>query len=290
MIDAIMPRHHGPAPRPDIDAVTRLIEQVGRDVILPKFNALAADDIERKLSADDGDDLVTVVDRAAEARLAEGLTAVMPGVPVIGEEATHHQPELRALLDADAAAWVVDPIDGTRNFASANEDFGIMVSWVVAGHVRAAWIHLPAHGVTFVAEEGRGTFRNGLRVRVPASAGAPPYRGAFSVRFMPSAERERVLARVAGRYHDIGSSGAAAVAYTDILQGRSDFLTYYRLLPWDHGAPALILTEAGGAVEHLDGQPYSIRSANQVTVVARSAAIAREVRGWISGPGGVGDR
>lgn len=287
-----MPRHLAPAPRPDIDAVTRLIEQVGREVILPKFKALAADDIERKLSADDGDDVdvVTVVDRAAEARLAEGLTAVTPGVPVVGEEATHRQPELRTLLDADAPAWVVDPIDGTRNFASANEDFGSMVSWVVAGRVRAAWIHLPAHDVTFVAEEGRGTFRNGLRVRVPASAGAPPYRGAFSVRFMPPAERERVLGRVAGRFQPVPAPGAAAVSYTDVLEGRWDFLTYYRLLPWDHGAPALVLTEAGGVVVHLDGRPYSIRSSNQLTVVARHAAIAREVRAWLSGPGSLGDR
>jgi fructose-1,6-bisphosphatase/inositol monophosphatase family enzyme len=285
-----MTRHLEPLPRPDIDAVTHLIERVGRDVVLPKFNALAAHEVERKRSPDDGDDVVTVVDRLAEEQLAEGLTARTPGVPVIGEEATHRQPDLLALLDTDAPAWVVDPIDGTRNFACANDAFGIMVSWVVAGQVRAAWVHLPARGVTLVAEEGRGTRRNGIEVRVPATAGAQPYRGTFSVRFMPPAERERLLARAAGRFQPVSAPGAAAVAYTDVLQGQYDFLTYYRLLPWDHGAPALILTEAGGVVEHLDGQPYSIRSSSQVTVVARSAAIAREVRTWISGAGGLGDR
>jgi fructose-1,6-bisphosphatase/inositol monophosphatase family enzyme len=64
--------------------------------------------------------------------------------------------------------------------------------------------------------------------------------------------------------------------------GRQDFVTYYRLLPWDHAAPALILTEAGGRAEHPDGRPYEVRSANEILIAARLPAIAQRVREWFS--------
>lgn len=276
-----MTRHGLTSPSPDIDAVTALVEQVARDVILPKFNTLAAAEIERKATEWERDDLVTIVDRAAETRLIAGLQGLTPGVPVLGEEGAAAEPALLGLLQGDAPVWVVDPLDGTRNFAGGNDGFGVMVSWVVAGSVRAAWVHLPRRGETFVATQGGGAYLNGVPIRVPA--GAPSrYRGMFSVRFLPEPTRARVLAQTEGRFEAVAASGAAAIAYTDVLRGRLEFVAYYRLLPWDHGAPALILTEAGGAVEHADGRPYSIRSTNQITIVARSAAVAREVGRWLA--------
>lgn len=105
--------------------------------------------------------------------------------------------------------------------------------------------------------------------------------GSFLVRFMPAPMRERVLASVAGRFTAAVESGCSAVGYTDIVRGRQDFLAYYRLFPWDHAAPALVLTEAGGSVTHLDGRPYTARSSNQLTIVGGSEAVAHDVRSWI---------
>ena len=68
-------------------------------------------------------------------------------------------------------------------------------------------------------------------------------------------------------------SGCAAVDYTAVLQGELDFMVYYRLLPWDHAAPALMLTEAGGLVEHASGRPYSPRAAHQPTIACRTHAV-----------------
>mgnify|MGYP000620828935 CR=1 FL=1 len=87
----------------------------------------------------------------------------------------------------------------------------------------------------------------------------------------------------ATRVENACASGAAAVEYTDVLRGRKDFVIYYRLLPWDHGTPALILTEAGGMVVHMDGAPYTIASPNQVTVVARSGPVQAQVRACLGG-------
>lgn len=102
------------------------------------------------------------------------------------------------------------------------------------------------------------------------------------VRFMPDALRARVRAAASGHYDEAPHAGAAAVEYTDILRGRKDFAVYYRLHAWDHGAPALILTEGGGCVEHLDGTPYSVRSPNQITIVAHTPQVAEEVRSWLA--------
>jgi fructose-1,6-bisphosphatase/inositol monophosphatase family enzyme len=263
---------------PDIDAVTRLIHQVSQHIIMPRFRTLREADVTSKASEGDLEDIVTVADQEAEAVLTEGLRAVLD-VPVIGEEATAADASLVGLLDDEGPRWVVDPLDGTKNFAAGNTGFGVMVAYVERRTVRAAWVHLPARQETFVAEDGAGARLNGAPLSVAASE-PDALRGSVFVRFMPPAEREAFVARVTPHVQPAASSGAAAVEYTDVLRGRKDLVVYYRLLPWDHGAPALILREAGGAVEHLSGHPYTIASKSQVTILARSAEIAARVRAW----------
>ena len=267
---------------PDIDTVTRLVIGVARDVALPRYPALGAGDVESKPSAGHRDDIVTVADREAEDRLSAGLAEIL-AAPVIGEEATHADPGLLRLLDRDGPVWIVDPIDGTKNFAAGRDGFGIMVGLAVGGEMRAAWIHLAARGETFVAARGAGATLNGERVRVPERAPDGQLRGALFARFMPPAVRELVATRTRGRFHVVPQSGAAAIEYTDILAGRRDFAVFHRLLPWDHGAPALLLTEAGGAVVHADGRPYGVRSADEPTIAARHADVAATVCSWLAG-------
>jgi fructose-1,6-bisphosphatase/inositol monophosphatase family enzyme len=271
---------------PDIDAVTRLIEQVASEVVVPKFRALRDDEVLHKETAGYADDVVTVVDRDAEARLAEGLTALFPAARVIGEEAAHAEPGSLRLIESDEPLWIVDPLDGTHNFANGHDGFGMMVGFVVGGQVRAGWVYLPLREEFFVAAAGAGAYMNGSRMHVPDRRSAERPRGTFLSRFMPPDVRDRVTTRLADHVTPATQSGAAAVEYTDVLRGRREFVAYYRLLPWDHGAPGLILTEGGGAVEHLDGRPYTVRSTHQVTLVARDAELAGRLRNWINGEHG----
>lgn len=266
---------------PDIDAVTRLIETVSHEEVLPRFRRLQAGDVERKISPGDPEDVVTIVDRNVERRLTDGFSALFPSTVVIGEEAAHEHPEILSLLDSDSPVWIIDPIDGTKNFARGDEGFGIIVCLVSSGHAQAAWIHLPVLGQTFVAEAGSGTFLNGERVSVPSLSLKEPPRGTFFIRYMPSALREAVVQAAEGQFRAKPDSGCAAIEYTTILKGDNEFAIYYRLLPWDHAAPALILSEAGGRVEHLDGHPYSVRSKDQVTIVARDATVCARVRNFL---------
>lgn len=267
---------------PDIDAVTNLVDEIAQTAILPRFRRLGSEDVEHKSTAADPDDIVTVVDRDVEDRLTLALRALVPSAPVIGDEAVHARPELLNLRVSDEPLWLLDPIDGTRNFARGDDGFGVMLAWVVGGRAQAAWIVLPARRQTFVAEAGSGAFLNGVRATapVPSTGGLP--RGGLLVRYMPGSLGETVTQAMRGHFHEVRPAGCAAVEYTDILGGTTDFAVYYRLLPWDHAAPALILVEGGGRVEHLDGTPYSARSDNQVTVVARDARVSGHVRSCLT--------
>jgi len=267
---------------PDIDAVSAALDEVAAEVVLPRFRNLEAADVIWKPTESDPEDIVTVADRETEEWLTRFLTALVPSAQVIGEEAAHRDPRLLRLIDSDDPVWVLDPIDGTKNFARGSEDFGIMLAFVAEGLARAAWIFLPAQGERFVAETGSGAFRNGARVTVPpADPGPDATRGTFHVGHMPTDLARSVSHSACDRFEVVAGSGAAAVAYTEVLCGKRDFDVYHRLFPWDHAPGALILTEGGGRVDHLDGAPYRARSADQVTVVARDAQVSTQVRAWL---------
>jgi fructose-1,6-bisphosphatase/inositol monophosphatase family enzyme len=267
---------------PDLDIVAARIREVAHALVLPKFRALDAAEVHPKPTADNADDIVTVVDRSVETALGRALVELVPASAVLGEEAAHATPSLVGLLAESAPVWIVDPLDGTHNFAGGHDGFGIMVGYAVRGQVRAAWVHLPAQDEMFVAGAGSGAFCNGRRVVVPPQAARDRPSGAVFSRFMPEPVRSTLLSQLEGRYRAVAHSGAAAVEYTRILRGLNDFALYYRLLPWDHAAPALILTEGGGTVVHLDGRPYRPQSPNQLTIVARDSDTAAHVRAWLT--------
>jgi fructose-1,6-bisphosphatase/inositol monophosphatase family enzyme len=263
-----------------IDRVSGLLAEVVAEEVMPRFRLLAAEEIVSKVTEGDPDDLVTAVDHAVERRLTGALAALMPDARVIGEEAACATPALLEALAADEPVWLVDPIDGTKSFARGDDAFGVMIALVTGGATRAAWIARPARGEIFVAEEGGGAFVNGRRLHPPAAA--PVLRGTLYTRFMPPALAAAVEQHAAGRYLPLAGAGAASVEYPAVIEGEKDFVVYYRLLPWDHAAGSLLLAEAGGRVEHLDGRGYGPRSCSEITVLGGHPAVCGMVRMWLS--------
>jgi fructose-1,6-bisphosphatase/inositol monophosphatase family enzyme len=133
----------------------------------------------------------------------------------------------------------------------------------------------------FAAEAGAGAKLNGHPIQTTAIPLV--WRGNLVTRLMPDALRNSVVENLSGRFDAAPETGCSAAEYADMIQGGREFTVYYRLLSWDHVAPAFVLTEAGGCVEHLDGKPYTARSVDQVTVVARTPAVAAKVREWLNG-------
>src|SRR3546814_18101871 len=103
--------------------------EIAAEDVLPRFQALAAHEIHEKAAGE----VVTVVDVAVEKRLTARLTDLLPGSLVVGEEAVHAEPALMDQLASDAPVWILDPIDGTRNFAHGRPVFAIMVALAQGG-------------------------------------------------------------------------------------------------------------------------------------------------------------
>jgi fructose-1,6-bisphosphatase/inositol monophosphatase family enzyme len=267
-----------------IARVNAVVRDVVTSVVMPSFRALRPEDIHSKDTPGDPDDLVTIVDQAAERHLMDALRDVIPGAAFIGEEAVSEDPSLLAALSAATPAWLIDPIDGTKNFAHGDANFGVMIALVEAGRTRASWMAVPAarpSGYTVVAERDGGTRIDGVRVERGRRVPAVP-RGSIHTRMMPPNTARAVMDALRGTYEPFPSTGSAATEYSAIIRGEKDFVIYYRLLPWDHAPGALAVTEAGGAAVHLSGEAYAPLSPNQVTIFAATRDLAESIRSRLS--------
>ncbi len=236
----------------DIQNVAAIIEEIAAETVMPRFRALEDADIQEKVAGE----LVTVVDLAVEKALNERLPDLLPGSLMVGEEGVHAQPELMARLDGEETLWVVDPIDGTRNFARGREAFAIMVALVEKGETRAAWILEPASGRFGIAEAGSGAWMNGRRLKAAASDRPAAMSGSLHASsYAPKALGRRVDQR-RDRVCAVRSLGCAGAEYLRLAEGAIHFSLFTRLMPWDHVPGALIHREAGGVSLCFDRQPY----------------------------------
>jgi fructose-1,6-bisphosphatase/inositol monophosphatase family enzyme len=243
--------------------MSSFLEQLGsmlRDVALteiaPRFRQLAPTDVIGKPSADDPHDIVTLADRAAEAALTARLPELWPGSVVVGEEAVAADPLILERISGKAPVWLVDPLDGTRNFAAGRTPFGTMVALVESGTLLASGIYLTEGDQAFLAERGAGTYLNGVRIRSERRA-AEPLAGTAYTRFMRE-EEALELERRTLQHTRIPGETCAAHEYGEVVQSRKDYVVYYRLFPWDHAPGALLVSEAGGVARHPQGSDYSV--------------------------------
>ncbi len=247
--------------------VQALLRDVAARIVMPRFRQLDASEIEEKAP----DELVTIADRESEAALAEGLLRLLPEARVIGEEACSADP---SLLDdiGRGTAWIVDPIDGTANFAAGESPFGIMIALVADGVSEAGWLYDPIQDRLCNAGRGKGAFIDGVRVQARTSGAALPVAG-LSTRYLPPELREDVERRAEGRLQCVGIPRCAAEQYPRVMLGTNDLALFWRTFVWDHAPGALILTEAGGKVARFDGEPYNVTQTGKGMLAAATPAM-----------------
>ena len=233
-------------------AVTSLMETVAVDVVLPRYQNLARDEIEEKAA----DDYVTIADKESELRLHEGLSRILPEAGVVGEEAVAADP---SVLDGvgQGLQWIIDPIDGTGNFAAGRPPFGIMIGLVDNGIIQAGWILDPLTGRMCHAALGLGAFIDEERVMARETGEALPV-AALAVYFLTAEQRAEIGVRSAGQLTLVDIPRCAAEQYPRLVLGQNDISLFERSHPWDHAAGALMLNEAGGKLARRDGTPYII--------------------------------
>lgn len=250
-----------------LHGLDRIIRDVAQCEIAPRFRQLAPDDVIGKPSVDDPLDLVTAADRAAEIELTARLPELVPGSTVVGEEAVAADEGVLERLRGGGRVWLVDPLDGTRNFAAGHGPFGTMVALVEQGELLAAGIYLLQEDRMFLAERGLGTFCNGERIVGRCGVASDVLSGTAYVRFMPEPAASE-LTRRAAVHRQIPGVICAAHEYTQVASGQKDYVHYYRLLPWDHAPGALLVREAGGVVRHPDCRDYDVFDRRESTLLS----------------------
>lgn len=231
--------------------------------ILPRWRNLASHEIEEKAKGD----LVTVVDREVEAFLSEALTRLQPGVAIVGEEAAHADPSV--LEQLAGPCWIIDPIDGTSNFARGEGHFAIMLALADGGETLAGWIYDPVRPRFLSARKGGGAFVDGEAISAKPS-GEEPARLSAMTRFMSPKQRALFVSEIAPHYTLAAAPGAAAEEYPRVAFGGIDIAIYERTLAWDHAAGCLFLNEAGGFCARQDGSPYRVDSPRKGMIAAAS--------------------
>ncbi len=232
------------------EAMLALLRDVTQRAILPYYQTLAEDQIEAKEIGD----VVTVADKLSEAMLAEGL-AKIADIPILGEEAAFADASVLDRVTGDC--WIVDPLDGTRNFARGNAPFGILIAMAQGGEAHTGWIYDCLTDRFCVAHRGKGAFVNGEKIAARPTGEDQPV-AAISLLFMDMAKREGVLAGIGDHYRLVDVPWCAAEQYPRLALGTNDVSLFERTLPWDHAAGALWLNEAGGKCARLDGSPYRV--------------------------------
>ncbi len=247
--------------KPDLALMGRvqaLLREAAAAEILPRFRNLAAGAVRAKTGPHD---LVTEADEAAERFVAARLEAILPRVALVGEEGVAADPSRLDALATAEAALLLDPIDGTANFAAGLPLFGVMAALVLRGETVASWILDPLQGECAMALRGEGAWteaaggrRRDLLVAAPTTD-PQAMTAAISARFLPPALGQHVRA-AQRRVGPTWELRCAAFEYLLAAGGAIHALLYWRLYPWDHAPGVLLHAEAGGYSARFDGAPY----------------------------------
>ena len=229
----------------DAARVGDLLREIAAEEIMPRFRQLADGEIWEKRPGN----VVTVADTESERRLRSALTALVPGSVTLGEEESETGDAVLDRLYDTAPVWIIDPLDGTSNFAAGKSRFAVIVAYAVGGIARAGWILDPVNGRLASAEEGGGAWLDGARATVTSTVDIAGMRGSLGGRLRRNAE-------LCAHFAAVINAGSCGIEYIELAAAGLDFAHYRRLKPWDHAAGELIHREAGGHAACLDSRPY----------------------------------
>ena len=240
--------------RLDIEKVSELIRETAETEVMPRYQSLASHEVRSK----DKGEPVTVADEASEAVLTHALKELLVGSQVVGEEAAAVDPAVFDVLADPTPVWIIDPIDGTRNFAAGRPVFAIMVALVRSGETLASWIYELPEGRMARAEQGSGAMLDDKKLEVAeVPANLAEMRGTLHASTWGAPEIARSLEKNRHKVDQIKSLGCAGAEYVRLASGEMHFSLFTKLMPWDHAPGTLLHKEAGGLAKVLEGQTYN---------------------------------
>ncbi|MER7185202.1 inositol monophosphatase family protein [Streptomyces hyaluromycini] len=266
-IDEFLLQHAG-----DVEDAVR---KAARTEILPRWRRLADHEVDQKSGPHD---LVTDADRLAERYLTAELGALLPGSVVVGEEAVHADPETYDALQGDAPVWIVDPVDGTRQFVRGEDGFCTLVALAHRGVLLASWTYAPAREQLATAVRGKGAFLDGERLLAGAPEAGRDLRIATSHPDYTTDAQKRALFPLWTDGVAPRACGSAGLEYLAVARGELDGVAFSWEAAWDHAAGLLLVEEAGGAHLTIAGEPFRITGDNVLPfTAARDAATVHRI-------------
>lgn len=261
-----------------IAQVAEIIREVSATEILPRFGRLGDGEIVEKGPGD----LVTVADKASEQALSVRLTALLPGSRVVGEEAVFEDPGVLDVLDGPDPVWIIDPIDGTENYANANARFTVLVALARDGELQASWIYEPYFDRMAHAVRGGGAYLDGVRLHVgPAPDPANGLNDVPVSTSRPKFWNERARQAITAlSTHGVWLSygDGAGLEYVTLAAGKRTCSLMVWENVWDHAAGLLLHAEAGGVSMTSDGTPFRLAGGNALPfVIAPDAVTAKAI-------------
>lgn len=220
-------------------------------------------------------DLVTEADRASEAAIVAAIRTAFPTAAILGEEGGVY-------AASGDERFIVDPLDGTTNYAHRYPLFCVSIAYERAGRLEAAAIEAPLLGMSFAARRGGGATLNGAPIRVSEVArleGALVCTGFNPTNFDRNGAYYEALSR---RAQGVRRDGSAALDLALVAAGRFDAFWEWDLKPWDVAAGALLIEEAGGRVSAIDGGPHRLDGGS---IAAASPGLYPAFLGVLAGAG-----
>jgi fructose-1,6-bisphosphatase/inositol monophosphatase family enzyme len=253
-------------------ALESLVRDIARDEILPRYLKSA-----RNRKADGS--LFTEADLESQRRFIEALPQFLPGA-VLGEEMTAAEQGER-WNEGARGLWCIDPIDGTTNFANGIPLFAVSIAYLIDHEPVLGVVYNPITDESFYAARGAGAFLNGTEL--PLRAGATSLRDAVAgVDFKRISHHLGDELAVRPPYYSQRNFGSSALEWCFVAAGRLDVYVHGGQMLWDYAAGRLILDEAGGQAEALDGgHLMSGPAIKRGVIAAASPALFAEWSAWI---------
>ncbi len=269
-----------PTSSPPLAAVVAAVVDVARTELLPRFRSAS----HARFAKPDGS-FSTEADHAAQAALSARLAAIAD-VPIVGEEMKHaHQ--LEAWQGGTGGVWVIDPVDGTTNFASGIPYFAVSVAYMVDGRTRLGVIYNPVSGELFRAEAGGGAWLGDERLPLRATElDLHDAVAAIEEKRLPRALALRALE--SPPFHSMRNFGAGVLHWCELAAGRMDVFLNGGQELWDYAAGYLMLAEAGGAMCMIgDDDFFAGQGLRRSVVAARTPRLFEQWKAWVRAHAGV---
>ena len=263
---------------PNLNDLAAAVREAAREELLPRFAA-----VKRELKSDGS--VVTVADRGMQERMRVTLAETWPAFALLGEEMSSEQ-QAALLAEPGPGLWILDPLDGTSNFAAGIPFFSVSLALLVDGEIVLGVVYDPNRGECFTARKDSGAWLNGAPLQKPEQS-------LLLKRAIAAVDFKRLPAELATRftvqppYASQRSLGSVALDWCWVAAGRFHVYLHGRQRLWDYAAGQLILAEAGGHSCTLEGAAVvALGNEPRSALASLDHALYEEWRGWVLGASG----